>query len=111
MRRAPVVERRDQRLDDRDRAVVRARVAPRLEVVRLGDVPVHVHRRLVVVRREVRAERHLVHRLDEREVARRVVDRIAAEDDERLHGAGVHVGDELLERIELIDRRDFDADR
>ena len=40
VRRASFVERRDERLDDRDGAVVRARVAPRLERVRVRHVPV-----------------------------------------------------------------------
>ena len=38
--RVRVVERRDERLHQRDGAVVRARIAPRLERVRVGDVPV-----------------------------------------------------------------------
>src|SRR5436853_545254 len=73
-----VVQRRDQRLLDRYRAVVRAAVAPRLEVMRLGDVPVHELRGLVVVGREVHAKRHLLECVDEFDVGRRVEDRIAA---------------------------------
>src|SRR5207248_2600520 len=38
-RAAPAIERRDERLDDRDRAVVGARIAPSFEVVRFGHVP------------------------------------------------------------------------
>src|SRR5213078_567655 len=43
----PVVERRDERLHHRDGAVERAGVAPALERMRLGDVPVGHERRLV----------------------------------------------------------------
>ena len=49
VRRLAAVERRDQRLDDRHGAVVGAHVAPRFEVVRLGDVPVAERRGLVLV--------------------------------------------------------------
>ena len=39
MRGTPAVERRDQGLDDRDRPIVAAGVAPGLEEVRLGNLP------------------------------------------------------------------------
>ena len=42
------------------------------------------------------------------EVGRRGVDRVAAEDDEDVDPAGVHVGDELAQRLQLIDRRGLD---
>ena len=50
------MERRDERLLDRDRAVVGADVAPRFEVVRFVDVPLAQHAGLVLVRAEVQAE-------------------------------------------------------
>ena len=65
-------------------------------------------RRLVVVQAEVDAELHLAHRVGERQIGRRGVDRIAADDDEQIDLAGVHVGDEIAQRRELIDRLGFD---
>ena len=49
VRRLAAVERRDQRLHDRHRAVVGADVAPRLEEVRFRDVPVAERGGLVLV--------------------------------------------------------------
>ncbi len=66
VRRLAAVERRDQRLHDRRGAVEAARVAPRLEEMRLGNLPVAALRRLVVVEAEVRAQRDLVQRRRER---------------------------------------------
>ena len=55
----------------------------------------------------MRAERHLGHGVLEVEVRRRVVNGIAAEHDQRLDCAGVHVGDELAQGLELVHRRHF----
>src|SRR3989440_4943164 len=104
MRRAAAVERRDQRLHDRDGAVVRARIAPRFEKMRLRNMPMTQRRRLIVVLTEVNAKLHLVHRIGELEVGRRRVDRIAAEDDQDVDLAAVHVADQVTERIEVADR-------
>ena len=65
-------------------------------------------RRLVVVQTEMDAERHLVHRVGELQIDRRGVDRVAADDDERIDTAGVHVVDEIAKRLQLIDRLGFD---
>ena len=56
VRRLAAVERRDERLHDRDSAVVAARVAPRLQEVRLRNLPVAQRRRLVVVEAQVDAK-------------------------------------------------------
>ena len=81
--RLPVEERRDQRLDDRRGPVQGARVAPALQLVRRGHVPVAHPRGLVLVEAQVDAQADLVHRLRELEVRRRVVDGVAAQDDEQ----------------------------
>src|SRR5215510_13962172 len=78
MHRLAFVERRDQRLDDRHRAVVSARVAPRLQVMRFGNMPVTELRRLVVKQAEVNTRLDLRHALGEFQVGGRVVDRVAA---------------------------------
>ena len=100
-----------------DGAVERAQVAPRFEVVRLRQVPVAAEARLVVVRAEVdrevleplrparsswtRGGDELVERRVELDVGRGVVDRVAAEHQQHVDVAGVHVGDERLERLDL----------
>ena len=84
VRGLPAVERRDERLDDRRRAVMSARVAPRFEEVRLGNVPVAQCRCLVFVQAEVHAQRHPPHRPGEVEVGRSGVHRIPGDDDEQL---------------------------
>src|SRR5207248_4604732 len=53
VRRAAAVERSDERLHDRNGALVRARVAPRFEKVGFRNVPVTQGRRLIVVLREM----------------------------------------------------------
>ena len=55
MRRLATVKRLDQRLHDRDSAVVRTRVAPRFEIVSGGHVPVTHLRSFVFVLAEVNA--------------------------------------------------------
>src|SRR5207248_6950597 len=56
VRALAAVERGDQRLDDRRCAVVRARVAPRLQEMRFRNLPVAQLRRLVVVQAQMRAK-------------------------------------------------------
>jgi hypothetical protein len=53
--RLPLVERLDQRLEDRHRAVIGAGVSPGLERMRSGDVPMAEVERLVRVERPVDA--------------------------------------------------------
>ena len=92
--RLAAIERRDERLDDRGGAVVRARVAPLLEEVRAVDVPMTLRRRLVVEQPDVHARLRLAQRLAELEVRRRIEDWVAAENHQQAHGAGVEILDE-----------------
>ncbi len=104
MRGLAVVKRRDQRLHDCDGAIVRARVAPRLEVMRGGNVPVTDIGRFVVVETQVRAQLNFVQPIQiEPQIDRRVISRIAADDDERFYSAVVDVSDEFAQRLSLID--------
>ena len=98
------IERRDERLEERDRPVDGARVAPGLEGMGLGHLPVTALGGLVVVEAEMDAQRHLVHPGGEVEVGGRGEDRVASEGHEKRDRPPVHVGRELLERGELIDR-------
>ncbi len=88
--RLAVVERLDERLHDGRGAVVRPLVAPRLEVVRLGNLPVAARGRLAGDEAQVHAQRHGVHRLVERDIRGRRVHGIAAEDEERVDESGAH---------------------
>src|SRR5687767_15387807 len=54
-----VVERLDERLNDRDCTVVGPRVAPGLEIVFFGDVPMTKLARLVEMHAKVDSKRHL----------------------------------------------------
>src|SRR5262249_14747285 len=102
MRALAAVERGDQGLDDRDGRIEGAAVAPRLERMRLRNVPVAQTRRLVVVSTEVHAERDLLQLVGEREIRRGVEDRVRAEDDEELDLALLHVGRERPDRRDRI---------
>src|SRR5688572_2404946 len=74
---AAVVERLDERLDDRDRTVVGPGVAPGLEIVFLRDVPVTKLASLVEMRAEVDSKRHLVHTVDvQLQISGRIVNRV-----------------------------------
>ena len=79
-------------------------VAPALERVRGGQVPVAALGGLVEVEAVVDAERHLVERLGELQVGRSGVDRVRAEDDEHLDRARLHLADEGFEGRRLADR-------
>jgi hypothetical protein len=105
--RMSVVERRDQRLDDRDGPVLGSDVAPRFEEMRLRNVPVRQRGGLVVVEPEVCPQRDALHRVGEIQIGGRGVDRIAAEHEQEADRSGVHLPDELLEGRQLIRRTDF----
>ncbi len=109
LRRPPLVERGDQRLHQRDGAVVGAVVSPALERVRRRQIPVRERRGLVDVLAVVGDERHLRHPLGEPQVRRRGEDRVAAEDHEHFHLTGVHRRGELRDRREAIHGTSLDG--
>ena len=102
------IERGDERLNDGHRAVVAACVAPRFQEVRFRNVPVAQLRRLIVIQTEMYAKRRLAHRVSEAQVYGGRVDGIAAQYDDHVHHAGVHVRDEIAKRLKLIDGFGFD---
>ena len=102
--RQRVVERRDQRLDDRGRPVGGAQVAPALERVRGGQVPVAALRRLVEVEPVVDPQGHPVEGLREVEVRGGRVDRVRAQDHEDLDRPRLHLRHERREGRRLPDR-------
>ena len=59
VRGAPVIKRRDQRLDDAHGAVVSARIAPGFEVMSFRNVPVAELRGLVVLQAEMNSQADL----------------------------------------------------
>ena len=109
MLRVGVVERRRQRLDERHRSVVRARIAPRLERVRGRHVPVRELGRLVKVERVVHDHPDLREPFGELEIGGRGEDGVDAEDHEELHLPGGHRGRELRERRVPVHRLRFDG--
>ena len=98
-------QREDQRLDDAERASNRARVSPRFEVVRAGNVPRRLDGCFVDRVPERDRLRDLRHRRGEVEIGGGIEDRIAAQDDERLDRARVHRGDERGQRAHARKRR------
>ena len=96
-----VVERRDQRLDDRRRAIVGAHIAPGFEIVRGGHVPMAEPRRLVVVEAEPDPQADLVEPLGEAQIRRRGDNRVRVADHEQIDLPRVHVVDELAQRRDL----------
>ena len=101
-----VVERSDQRLDDADGAVVGAGIAPGFEFVRRADVPLAEFGGFVLIEAVVHAQRNfaVLQSVGEVQIGGRVVGGIAAEDDQQIDFAAVHVGDEIFDRLGLIDR-------
>ena len=72
--------------------------------MRRRNVPVTNVGSFVVVETEVRAQLNLVQPVEiQSEINRRVVSRIAADNDQRLDPAGVDVIDEFAQRLSLID--------
>ena len=99
---AAVVKRLDQRLNDRDRPVVRTGIAPRFEIMLFGDMPMAKFPGFVQMISETNTERNLVHTLlVQFQVDRRVVNRIAAEYHEHFHPIGIDVGYKLAELFDL----------
>src|SRR5579875_3475673 len=101
--RMRTVKRSNQRLNDADGSIQRARIAPVFKEVRFGDVPMRLERSLVEM--QARADRRfdLFEPGSKREIRRRIKYRIAAENQQHIHFAGVHVLAKLLQRCDLID--------
>ena len=74
----------DLRLDGHERPVGGAAEVPRLQVVRLGQVPGRREGGLVPMHADADAGRHLLQQLAEVEIRRGVVRRVPAQDDERV---------------------------
>ena len=105
--RAPIaaVERRDQRLNDRHGAVVGAHVAPGFEIVRLGNMPVAQSAEVSsLYRRQLDGEVRLDEQTREVQIRRRVVHRIATDDDQQLNGIGRHIARQLAQRFGVVRR-------
>ena len=101
------VERRDQRLDHRDRAVIAPRVAPGFQFVRLRNVPVAQRRGFVFIQPEARAERHLRQNFLEAQIGGRVIDRIAAQNQQRRDASRANIRREFADGIPLVRRADL----
>ena len=101
-----VIERSDQRLNDADGAVVRAGIAPRFKFVRSGNVPLAEFGSFVLIKPIVNTKRSLAafQGVGEVQIGRSIVGRVAAEDDQQIDFAAVHVGDEFFDGFGLVDR-------
>ena len=90
------IQRLDQRLLNGDRAVEGARIAPGFQVVRLRQVPLADLGGLVVVQAQVDAHAGLVDPVAHAQFDRRIEGRIAAEDQQQVHRAGVQILHQVL---------------
>ncbi len=99
------IQRLDQRLNDAHCAVIGAGIAPRFEIVRFGNVPLAKFGGLVAMRTEtnLQADGIRFQRGSKFEFGRRVISRIAAENQQQVNLARAHVIDERLERLAAID--------
>ena len=104
--RDAVEQRRDQRLNRHQRAVTRARVAPRFEVVRRRQMPVAARRRLVLVVGHANHVLRAALQITPLELRRSVVSGIAAENHERADLAFFERRRQLRER-RIFGRRAF----
>ena len=104
MRRNAAIHRSDHRLNNRDRPVIRPRIRPALQIVRLIDVPVRNRARLIHMRTQVHRHRNLRERILEVQIARRRINRIHAQNHQPLHLARVHIGDQRLQIRHLLAR-------
>ena len=113
VRALTVIERRDQRLHDAYRAVVGAGVAPGFEIVGLVHVPLAEFRSLVLIEAEMNPQRDagVLEGVRKAEVGRCIVGRIAAQDDQHVHFAAAHVGDQVFEGLGLVHRIGVDRIR
>src|ERR1700693_5310276 len=76
---------------NRSRCVVGARVAPSLEKMGLGNMPVTELRCLIVIQAKSNAQLDPEKMFCEFEIRRRGIDRISAQDEKRVHLASLHV--------------------
>ena len=97
-----VVKRSDERLLNRERPVEGPGVAPRLESVRFGNLPVTKLGGLIVEKAHPDAERDLaliLHRGHEAAVRSRGQRRVSTKDEERVDLARGHIGRESLNGV------------
>src|SRR5271167_2003189 len=87
-----VIKRSDQRLDDADRAVVGAGIAPSFQLVCLVNMPLAEFGSLVLIEAVVHAQRNLaaLQGLGKIQIRGSVVGWIAAKDDQQVHFAAVY---------------------
>src|SRR6185437_3919820 len=84
----PAVERFDQRLLERDRAIVAAGIAPRFQEVLFGKVPLASRGRLVMVKAEMNAMGSFREAFGECNVGRRGINGIRIDDEQERYGTG-----------------------
>ncbi|PYX22190.1 MAG: hypothetical protein DMG82_15295 [Acidobacteria bacterium] len=99
------VEWRDQGLNDAGGSVVRAGIAPGFKRVRFVYMPVAILGGLILVETVMDPDRDVgsLERIGEAEIGRRIVDRIAAHDDQHVDFARPHVGNQVAQGLGLID--------
>src|ERR1700751_5876314 len=95
------VERIDHWLNDGDGPVISSSISPGFKIVNAIDVPKRLHSSFIAMRAEMDDCSNFVESVREVEVGGRGVDRIGVENDQPVHLAAVHVGDERFEFVTL----------
>ena len=98
MERFTLIQRRNQRLNDAYRPVMRPHIAPRLQIMRLWDMPMAEGGGLIVIQALLHPQRHFVHCLIEFQIGRRSLNRIGPQNEKHIHAAAVHVIHKLFQR-------------
>src|SRR5208337_2511110 len=99
-----LVKRGNERLDDTYGPVEGPDIAPRLEIMCLGDVPMTEFSGLVFVRPEMDSQANLEKPLSELHVRRGSENRVATQDHQHIDLVGFNIGNQLAQGLELIDR-------
>ncbi len=101
------VQRSDQRLDDTDSPIERARITPGFEVMRFRHVPQAILGRLVEMRTQMYRVRDFANLGREIEIVRCVINGIAAKDQQRRDLAGFNIRAEVPQGLDVIHRARF----
>ena len=104
VRALSTVKRIDQRLHDRNRSAVDHRIRPRFKIVRLRHMPIRHLAGLVQPRSQVNLVLRLFECSREFEISGSGVDRIAAQNHQPTHFAGIQIRNQRLEVCDLVAR-------
>src|ERR1035438_1219417 len=104
MSRFAVIQRRNKRLDNTYRAVISARITPRLQEVSLRNVPMAEFGSFIVIEAEVNSRLYLEQVFGKVQIGRSVVNRIDPQDEQGINLAALNVRHQFLQRLQSVYR-------